>query len=295
MMEKEREGKRNGPPFIADISVLPEGCISDIVSLSLTTPKDACRVCAVSPIFRAAAESNAVWERFLPSDYQAIIARSSSSSDSLNLCSKKKIYLSLSDNPILIDDSKKSIFLDKSSGKKSYLLAARELCIIWSGSPQYWNWISLPEESRFPEVAELLKVCWLDIFGKMSTSMLSPNTNYAAYLVYKLTEEAYGFDHLPPTVSLGTTEGGEVCRQTVFLVQPAVEPNQQDQIVPPQQPQHTSHPSQRKDGWLEIKLGEYFNEEGNDYELQIRLLEGESRQWKSGLIVEGMEIRPTKG
>ena len=107
MMEKEGEGKRNGPPFVADISVLPEGCILDIVSLSLTTPKDACRMCAVSPIFRAAAESNAVWERFLPSDYQAIIARSSSSLDSLNLCSKKKIYLSLSDNPILIDDSKK--------------------------------------------------------------------------------------------------------------------------------------------------------------------------------------------
>ena len=103
-MEKEREGERNGPPFVADISVLPEGCVSDI--FSLTTPKDACTACAVSPIFRAAAESNAVWERFLPSDYQAIIARSSSS-DILNLSSKKKIYLSLSDKPILIDDSKK--------------------------------------------------------------------------------------------------------------------------------------------------------------------------------------------
>ena len=88
----------------AKISALPEGCIANIVSF--TTPKDACRACAVSPIFRAAAESNAVWERFLPSDYQAIIARSSSS-DSLNFCSKKQIYLSLSDNPILIDDNKK--------------------------------------------------------------------------------------------------------------------------------------------------------------------------------------------
>ena len=153
----------------------------------------------------------------------------------------------------------------------------------------------MQKSNRFPEVAELLNVCWLDIFGKMSTSMLSPNTNYAAYLVYKLTEEAYGFDHLPPTVSVGTTEGGEVCKQTVFLAQPAVEPNQQDQIVPPKQQQHTSQPSQRKDGWLEIKLGEYFNEEGKDYELQIRILEGESRQWKRGLIVEGIKIRPTKG
>ena len=96
-MWKEREGERNGPPFVADISVLPEGCISDI--FSLTSPKDACRVCAVSHIFRAAAEYDAVWERFLPSDYQAIIARSSSSSDILNMSSKKKIYLILSVTP----------------------------------------------------------------------------------------------------------------------------------------------------------------------------------------------------
>ena len=101
-MEREREGERNG----VDISVLPEGCISNIVSL--TSPKDACTACVVSPIFRAAAESNAVWERFLPPDYQAIIARSSLTSlDSLNFSSKKQLYLSLSDNPIFIDDNKK--------------------------------------------------------------------------------------------------------------------------------------------------------------------------------------------
>ena len=104
MMEKKRGGERNGPPLGADISALPEDCIADI--FSLISPKDACRACVVSPKFRKAAESNAVWERYLPSDYQAIIARSSSP-DILNLSSKKEIYLSLSDNPILIDDSKK--------------------------------------------------------------------------------------------------------------------------------------------------------------------------------------------
>ena len=109
MMEKEKEGERNGPTSCdADVSVLPEECISNIVSL--TSPKDACTACAVSPIFRAAAESNVVWTRFLPSDYQAIIARSSTSLDSLNFSSKKQLYLSLSDNPILIDDNKKVLF-----------------------------------------------------------------------------------------------------------------------------------------------------------------------------------------
>ncbi|XP_065637184.1 F-box protein PP2-B10 isoform X1 [Quercus suber] len=289
-MEKEREGERNGPPFVADISVLPEGCISDIVSL--TSPKDACRVCAVSHIFRAAAESNAVWERFLPSDYQAIIARSSSS-DILNLSSKKKIYLSLSDNPILIDDSKKSFFLDKSSGKKCYLLPARELSIIWGSTPQYWRWISLPEESRFPEVAELHSVWWFDISGKMSTSILSPKTHYAAYLVYKLRSRAHGFDGPPFKASVGTI-GGEVYEQTVRLGLFVMQPNQQDRIIPPPQ-QHTSRPKQREDGWLEIELGQFFNEGGEDDELQIKLMEVEAGTHKTGLIVEGIEIRPTKG
>nr|XP_023923943.1 F-box protein PP2-B10-like isoform X2 [Quercus suber]XP_023923944.1 F-box protein PP2-B10-like isoform X3 [Quercus suber] len=297
MMEKEIEGERNGPPCACgvDISVLPEGCISDIVAL--TTPMDACRACAVSSIFRAAAESNAVWERFLPSDYQAIIAQSSSS-DSLNFSSKKQLYLSLSDNPILIDDNKKSFFLDKLSGKKCYLLPARELTIAWGDDPHYWRWVSLPESrslhnSMFPEVAELHLVFWFDINGKMSVSMLSPKTNYAAYLVYKLTEEAYGFDDPPPTASIGTSGAGEVYEQTVSLDLPIVEPGQEDQVVLPQQ-LHTSRPKLRNDGWLEIELGQFFNKGGED-ELQFGLKEVKDLWGKSGLIVEGIEVRPTKG
>ncbi|XP_050254495.1 F-box protein PP2-B10-like isoform X5 [Quercus robur] len=294
MMEKEKEGERSGPPCACgvDISVLPEGCISN--TIALTTPKDACRACAVSSIFRAAAESNAVWESFLPSDYQAIIAQSSSSSDSLSFSSKKQLYLSLSDNPILIDDAKKqSFFLDKLSGKKCYLLSARELTIAWGDDSRYWRWISLPE-SRFSEIAKLSFVCWFDINGKMSTSMLSPKTNYAAYLVYKLRSRAHGFKHRLPTASIGTTGGGEVYEQTVGLGLPAVEPGQQDQVVLPQQ-QHTSRPKQRNDGWLEIELGQFFNEGGEADELQFGLKEVKCLSVKSGLIVEGIEIRPTRG
>ncbi|KAM3730765.1 hypothetical protein ACB098_12G110800 [Castanea mollissima] len=240
-------------------------------------PWDACRVCAVSPIFRAAAESNAVWERFLPSDYKDIIARSSSSSESLNLCSKKQIYLSLSDNPILIDDSKKSFFLDKSSGKKCYLLSARELSIVWGNTPEYWRWISLPEAeaetSRFPEVAELNYVWFFDISGKMSTSILSPKTHYAAYLVYKLRRSASGFRGRPFKASVKTIGGGEVHEQTVRLGLFAM----------------------RNDGWLETELGQFFNEGGEDDELQVKLMEPSNGAPKTGLIVEGIEIRPTKG
>jgi hypothetical protein len=45
-------------------SGLPEELISS--ALSLTTPLDACRAAAVSRDFRAAAESDAAWSRFVP-------------------------------------------------------------------------------------------------------------------------------------------------------------------------------------------------------------------------------------
>ena len=124
--------------------------------------------------------------------------------------------------------------------------------------------------------------------------MLSPKTNYAAYLVYKLTEKAYGFDYAPPTASIGTTGAGEVYEQTVSLDLPIVEPGQEDQVVLRQQ-QHTSRPKQRNDGWLEIQLGQFFNEGGEVDELQFGLKEVKVLNGKSGLIVEGIEIRPTRG
>ena len=127
----------------------------------------------------------------------------------------------------------------------------------------------------------------------MSTSILSPKTRYAAYHVYKLWSEARGFDGPPFKASVGTV-GGEVYKQTVHLGLFVMEPNQQDRIILPLQ-QRTSHPKQRIDGWLEIELGQFFNGGGEDDELQIKLREVEALNGKTGLVVEGIEIRPTKG
>ena len=81
---------------------LPEGCIAN--KLSWTIPKDAGRAGAIYPLFRAAAESDTIWKRMLPSDWKAIIARSVSP---LNFPSLKHLYPSLFDNPILIDGATK--------------------------------------------------------------------------------------------------------------------------------------------------------------------------------------------
>ncbi|VVA26186.1 PREDICTED: F-box [Prunus dulcis] len=128
------------------ISVLPAECISHIVSC--TTPQDACRSSLVSHLFRIAADSDIVWERFLPQDYKEII------SSSLNSLSKKDLYFHLCNHPIIIGNGNMSMALEKQSGKKCYMVGARELTVIWGDTPPYWQWISLPESRR------RLQRCW---------------------------------------------------------------------------------------------------------------------------------------
>lgn len=84
---------------------LPEGCIAAI--LSSTTPLDAGRLSLVSKNFLSAADSDAVWNRFLPSDISSIISHFPSLA---NIPAKKDLYLALSDRPIIIDNGKKVFF-----------------------------------------------------------------------------------------------------------------------------------------------------------------------------------------
>ncbi|KAM7273775.1 hypothetical protein ACFE04_028439 [Oxalis oulophora] len=171
---------------------LPEGCIAHMVSL--TSPREACRLAVVSPTFKGAAESDAVWSCFFPSDFHSILSRSSSPVEDLSDQSKKKIFFHYAQNHILIDDKKLSFWLDKRSGKKSFMLSAANLAITWGNNNNYWRMKSCIE-SRFDEVAHLVRVCWFEITGKICTSLLSPSTHYAAFLVFRNAPRShYGFE-----------------------------------------------------------------------------------------------------
>ncbi|MCD9638068.1 hypothetical protein HAX54_021773 [Datura stramonium] len=284
---------------------LPEGCIAN--ALSLTSPKDACRLSLVASTFRSAAESDVVWERFLPPDYYDIISRSIGGPGLLPVGSKKELYLHLCDYPILIDGGTKSFSLEKWSGKKCYMLAARSLQIVWVDTPRHWRWISLPE-SRFSEVAELLDVCWFDISGKINTNMLSPDTRYGAYLVFTTKFRTYGFENQPAESSVGIA-GHERETQPVHLDPQGGHRRYRYQVVPRRLGIFTHHmahilrqevedtpkghyPKQRSDGWTEIELGEFFVKKGQEAEIEMSLKEVKGGDRKCGLIVEGIDIRP---
>jgi hypothetical protein len=55
-------------PSCCEIARLPVELLSAVISRAAPRPRDACRASAVSPAFRAAADSDDVWSRFLPRD-----------------------------------------------------------------------------------------------------------------------------------------------------------------------------------------------------------------------------------
>ena len=94
---------------MTEFEELSEGCISAI--LSRTTPADAGRFSVVSKTFLSAADSDAVWNQFLPSDSHFIDSIISHSPSLANAPTKKALYLALSDRPIIIDNDQKVFFL----------------------------------------------------------------------------------------------------------------------------------------------------------------------------------------
>ncbi|XP_028770092.1 F-box protein At2g02240-like [Neltuma alba] len=254
---------------------LPEACIAHI--LSFTSLPDACRLSCVSSSFLSAAVSDALWNSFIPSDCLSLLSPPPS------FPSKKHLFLSLSQQPRLIDNGLKSFWLDKFSGAKCFMLSSRSLFIVWGETPVYWTWLSVPE-SRFTEVAELRDVCWLEIRGRINTRLLSSSTLYAAYLVFKLTAHTKGLKNKPTDVSIGTA--GNKNWRVVYLV-----PRKAQSRAIPVENLNRQYPNKRADGWLEIELGDFFNEGIDDQELEMAVCELNGH-WKRGLVIEGLEIRP---
>ena len=121
----------------------------------------------------------------------------------------------------------------------------------------------------------------------INTIALSPDTQYAAYLVFKMIE-AYGFENLPVKISISIV-GGETCTKYVYLG-PNSEGRQHNRVVA----MGLERPNVRSDGWLEIEMGVFFNLGIEDEKAQMIdiVLEIKSSNLKRGLTVEGIEVRP---
>ncbi|KAK4741631.1 hypothetical protein SAY87_025219 [Trapa incisa] len=268
---------------------LPEDCLAMI--LSLTSPGDVCRLSSVSSIFQLTGNSSALWRKFLPPDYESIIARSNNPSQLLDL-PLKKVYSSLCRYPILIDNGYKSFWLNRLTGKKCYMLSARALTIDPGMIRKCWKWTSIYHpKSRFSQVARLHNAGWLDIKGKIDVKALSPSTHYAAYFVFALERSAYGFKNQPLTATMGLAGSGESMKRVVYLdVETLGNFPQEPLLGEPVDVFMEYHRTHRSDGWWEVKIGE-FKADLEEGELKMRLTQHRG-DYKKGLAVQGIEIRP---
>jgi len=189
-------------------------------------------------------------------------------------------------------------------------------------------------------VAELVDVCWLEISGKLSLSLLTPGTTYAAYLVFAMADDAYGLEcHVgmpPPKATVTVSSGGGTTTSSNKTPTPAPAPTVAEHAIclhhMQGEEEAAAHrrkqqyvrlrrgygiggggarkttvltttreadpdircPRRRGDGWAEVEMGEFTvaGDEGDAAVVEVTVQEVDSRRWKRGLVVLGIEIRP---
>ncbi|PWA35928.1 protein kinase-like domain, Phloem protein 2-like protein [Artemisia annua] len=111
--------------------------------------------------------------------------------------------------------------------------------------------------------------------------MLSPNTEYVCYLVFKLSEKCEGL-HCPVEVrDVLHKENNEA--EFVYFITPS--PLNINGI--------TRVPKQREDGWMEIQVWKFNSaHEFKDDSLSMNMKFTSHEGTMSGLIVCGLEFRP---
>ncbi|CAM8916135.1 unnamed protein product [Rhodiola kirilowii] len=165
---------------------------------------------------------------------------------------------------------------------KSRLIPARDLNIFEGDNPEHWKWTSVPE-TRYA-VAELLEVCWHQIYGNLNASCLFPYTTYGAYFVFKLTDDSFGFEFSPAEASAAIPRGQGYIRN-IYLVA------EEDQAGPERADEY---PKRRADGWMEVELGTFFVKgDVDDGQIRMSFIEIWGYNLRKGLIVLGIELRPT--
>ncbi|TVU43333.1 hypothetical protein EJB05_09793 [Eragrostis curvula] len=278
---------------------LPEACLA--YAIALTSPRDACRFATVSPTFRAAADSDHVWHRFIPEDHRAIVLQPSPA----KTARKKDAYLGLCDGgvPVDGDDGGCRMWLDKASGAKCYALSARRLSLPWDDGEFSWRW-TRHTLSRFAEVAQLVDCTCLDIYGRLPAAALTPATVYAAYLVYGTAEGHRGLSY--PDQETAVALGGRVLERHRVCLRPEDDETRkfrgagliaESSSVADDGNEEPRRPRMRGDGWWEIEMGR-LNTTGAGGELEEEevVASFEVLGWypKRGLIVEGIEFRPVQ-
>uniref|UniRef100_M1B3L4 F-box protein PP2-B10 n=1 Tax=Solanum tuberosum TaxID=4113 RepID=M1B3L4_SOLTU len=113
--------------------------------------------------------------------------------------------------------------------------------------------------------------------------MLSKRTKYVVYLMFKLAEEHWGLENANAFVRFVNCVSDKEAEERASRVSLVGENVRRRNLKCPQR---------RVDGWMEIELGSFINDTGDDEDVDARLIEITQLHGKGGLIVQGIEFSP---
>ncbi|XP_044495742.1 protein PHLOEM PROTEIN 2-LIKE A1-like isoform X2 [Mangifera indica] len=174
---------------------------------------------------------------------------------------------------IFLNQNKLKFWVDRLLSANAFDIHARGLSITWGDDTRYWNWTYKPDTQGCTcvqvEVAELLKVCWLDVSKKFPAENLTPGIVYQVSFVLMMKDGEYGFANHPVNFKLAIPNYHETIERKEDLSK-----------LP-------------KNKWTEVRVGEFITSCNMTGDLEISMFEHNS-QWKSGLIVNKIVFHPVR-
>ncbi|XP_071719508.1 uncharacterized protein [Rutidosis leptorrhynchoides] len=169
--------------------------------------------------------------------------------------------------------------LSEVDGKKHYMFSAED--VLYDSSNVKLFMFKTSEHPRFRKVIELRAQQVIRLKCKIESQMLSPNTDYTCYLVFKLSEKCRGLQCPVKVRNLLQRNNKEI----EFLYFRSPTPWNLHDII------HV--PKQREDEWMEVvvwKFNSNLDHKNGFVPINLKLISYEGMM--AGLVVLGIEFRP---
>ncbi|KAJ9556467.1 hypothetical protein OSB04_011081 [Centaurea solstitialis] len=172
--------------------------------------------------------------------------------------------------------------ISKVNGKKCHMLPAKAVIYDSSNVKLYSERCDQPQ-SRFSEFVEILSRHELRIKCNIERRMLSPDTTYACFLVFKLSEKCRGLKCPVKARDMLPYKNVERTNIISFTSPNTVNFDKIKWI-----------PNLREDGWMEVIVWETISDThtGEFIPMDLKLISFEGTMF--GLIISGIEFRPIK-
>ena len=159
---------------------LPEACLAQ--AIALTSPRDACRCAAVSPAFRAAADSDHVWRAFLPPQLdRAKPAPVPVLQPAPASRGKKEAYLGLCDAAVG-EDGGCRVWLERATGARCYALSARRLSLPWDDGEFCWKFAPHPRSRSTTSSSSAILT--ISLHAHSATELLIKKRNHSLFFLF---------------------------------------------------------------------------------------------------------------